>query len=55
MSEHEIERDIEVSRRRVAADIDEGIALARHTIASGAAHAKMMEFIAATRRLAGPM
>ncbi|MGN2248886.1 anthranilate phosphoribosyltransferase [Frateuria edaphi] len=39
----------------VAADIDEGIALARHTIASGAAHAKMMEFIAATRRLAGPM
>ncbi|MGN2245416.1 anthranilate phosphoribosyltransferase [Frateuria sp. GZRR35] len=39
----------------VAGDIDEGIALARHTIASGAAHAKMMEFIAATRRLAGPM
>ena len=37
----------------VAADIDEGIALARHVIASGAAHAKMMEFIAATRRLAG--
>src|SRR5690242_7654386 len=36
----------------VAADIDEGIALARETIASGAAHAKMMEFIAATRRLA---
>ncbi|HET6804553.1 MAG TPA: anthranilate phosphoribosyltransferase [Frateuria sp.] len=37
----------------VAGDIDEGIALARQTIASGAAHAKMMEFIAATRRLAG--
>ncbi|UGB38421.1 anthranilate phosphoribosyltransferase [Frateuria soli] len=36
----------------VAGDIDEGIALARRTIASGAAHAKMMEFIAVTRRLA---
>jgi anthranilate phosphoribosyltransferase len=36
----------------VAGDIDEGIALARETIASGAAHAKLMEFIAATRRLA---
>lgn len=37
----------------VAGDVDEGIALARQTIASGAAHAKMMQFIAATRRLAG--
>ena len=37
----------------VAGDIDEGIALARQTIASGAAHAKMTEFVAATRRLAG--
>lgn len=36
----------------VAGDIDEGIALARGMIASGAAHAKMMEFVAATRRLA---
>ncbi|MBP1473911.1 anthranilate phosphoribosyltransferase [Frateuria sp. MAH-13] len=36
----------------VAGDIDEGIALARQAIASGAAHAKMVEFIAATRRLA---
>jgi anthranilate phosphoribosyltransferase len=39
----------------VAGDIDEGIVLAREVIASGAAHAKMMEFIAVTRRLAGPM
>ena len=39
----------------VAGDVDEGIALARQTIASGAAHAKMMEFIAATRRLAGSL
>ncbi|SEI60597.1 anthranilate phosphoribosyltransferase [Frateuria terrea] len=37
----------------VAGDIDEGIVLARQTIASGAAHAKMTEFVAATRRLAG--
>ncbi|MEI7035650.1 anthranilate phosphoribosyltransferase [Fulvimonas yonginensis] len=36
----------------VAGDVDEGITLARDTIASGAAHAKMVEFIAATRRLA---
>jgi anthranilate phosphoribosyltransferase len=36
----------------VALDIDEGIALARQTIASGAAHAKMVQFITATRRLA---
>ncbi|MCW8808264.1 MAG: anthranilate phosphoribosyltransferase [Rhodanobacter sp.] len=32
--------------------IDAGIALARETIASGAAHAKMLAFVAATRRLA---
>ncbi|WP_424682213.1 anthranilate phosphoribosyltransferase [Frateuria sp. YIM B11624] len=37
----------------IAGDIDEGIALARQTIASGAAHAKMTEFVAATCRLAG--
>jgi anthranilate phosphoribosyltransferase len=37
----------------VAGDVDEGIALARQTIASGAARAKMAEFVAATRRLAG--
>ena len=37
----------------VAGDIDEGIALARQAIASGAAHAKITEFVAATRRLAG--
>ena len=36
----------------VAGDIDEGIALARQVIASGAAHAKMTDFVAATRRLA---
>jgi anthranilate phosphoribosyltransferase len=36
----------------VAGDIDDGIARARQTIASGAAHAKMTEFVAATRRLA---
>jgi anthranilate phosphoribosyltransferase len=35
----------------VAGDIGEGIALARRTIASGAAHAKMVQFIAATQRL----
>ncbi|MEW9625715.1 anthranilate phosphoribosyltransferase [Rhodanobacter geophilus] len=35
----------------VAASIGEGIALARATIASGAAHAKMRAFVAATRRL----
>ena len=33
--------------------IGEGIALARATIASGAAHAKMQAFVATTRRLAG--
>ena len=32
--------------------IDDGIQLARETIASGAAHAKMQAFVAATRRLA---
>jgi len=37
----------------VAASIGEGIELARATIASGAAHAKMQAFVAATRRLAG--
>jgi anthranilate phosphoribosyltransferase len=37
----------------VAGDIDEGIALARQAIASGAAHAKITEFVAVTRRLAG--
>jgi len=36
----------------VAGSIDDGIALARSTIASGAAHAKMLAFVAATRRLA---
>ncbi|RCS29692.1 anthranilate phosphoribosyltransferase [Rhodanobacter denitrificans] len=36
----------------VAASIGEGIELARATIASGAAHAKMQAFVAATRRLA---
>ncbi|HEV2621029.1 MAG TPA: anthranilate phosphoribosyltransferase [Frateuria sp.] len=36
----------------VAGDIGEGIARARQMIASGAAHAKMTEFVAATRRLA---
>jgi anthranilate phosphoribosyltransferase len=35
----------------VAGGIGEGIALARRTIASGAAHAKMVQFIAATQRL----
>ena len=38
----------------VAASIGEGIDLARATIASGAAHAKMQAFVAATRRLANP-
>ena len=37
----------------VTASIGEGIELARATIASGAAHAKMQAFVAATRRLAG--
>ena len=36
----------------VVGSIDDGIALARSTIASGAAHAKMLSFVAATRRLA---
>jgi len=36
----------------VVDSIDDGIALARSTIASGAAHAKMLAFVAATRRLA---
>jgi anthranilate phosphoribosyltransferase len=36
----------------VARDIDEGIELARATIASGAARAKMDAFVATTRRLA---
>lgn len=36
-----------------ASSIGEGIELARHTIASGAAHAKMEAFVAATQRLAG--
>jgi anthranilate phosphoribosyltransferase len=36
----------------VAASIADGIELARATIASGAAHAKMQAFVAATRRLA---
>jgi len=35
------------------ASIGEGIALARASIASGAAHAKMQAFVATTRRLAG--
>ena len=38
----------------VAVSIGEGIDLARATIASGAAHAKMQAFVAATRRLANP-
>jgi anthranilate phosphoribosyltransferase len=38
----------------VAASIGEGIDLARATIASGAAHAKMQAFVAASRRLANP-
>jgi len=33
--------------------IDDGIELARTTIAGGAAHAKMQAFVAATRQLAG--
>ena len=37
----------------MAGTIAEGIALARATIASGAAHAKMRAFVAATQRLAG--
>ncbi|WP_426662292.1 anthranilate phosphoribosyltransferase [Rhodanobacter aciditrophus] len=37
----------------VAGSIDEGIVLARATIASGAARAKMQAFVTATRRLAG--
>ena len=37
----------------VVPSIDDGIELARVTIASGAAHAKMQAFVAATRRLAG--
>jgi len=37
----------------VAGSIAEGIELARATIASGAAHAKMQAFVEATRRLAG--
>jgi anthranilate phosphoribosyltransferase len=37
----------------VVGSIDDGIELARATIASGAAHAKMQAFVAATRRLAG--
>jgi anthranilate phosphoribosyltransferase len=36
----------------VASGIDEGIVLARQAIAGGAAHAKIKEFVAATRRLA---
>jgi anthranilate phosphoribosyltransferase len=36
----------------VVGSIDEGIELARGTIASGAAHAKMQAFVATTRRLA---
>jgi anthranilate phosphoribosyltransferase len=36
----------------VVGSIDDGIALARSTIASGAAHAKMLSFVAATRGLA---
>ncbi|AGG90459.1 anthranilate phosphoribosyltransferase [Rhodanobacter denitrificans] len=38
----------------VATSVGEGIDLARATIASGAAHAKMQAFVAATRRLANP-
>ena len=37
----------------VVRSIGDGIELARATIASGAAHAKMQAFVAATRRLAG--
>jgi anthranilate phosphoribosyltransferase len=36
----------------VVDSIDDGIELARATIASGAAHEKMRVFVAATRRLA---
>jgi len=36
----------------VVGSIDDGIELARATIASGAAHAKMLAFVATTRRLA---
>jgi anthranilate phosphoribosyltransferase len=36
----------------VVGSIDDGIELARTTIASGAAHAKMLAFVATTRRLA---
>lgn len=36
----------------VVGSIDDGIELARSTIASGAAHAKMLAFVATTRRLA---
>ena len=39
----------------VVDSIDDGIERARETIASGAAHAKMQAFVAATRRLAGSM
>ncbi|OOG59579.1 anthranilate phosphoribosyltransferase [Rhodanobacter sp. C03] len=39
----------------VVESIDDGIELARATIASGAAHAKMQAFVAATRRFAGTM
>ncbi|WP_449427412.1 anthranilate phosphoribosyltransferase [Rhodanobacter umsongensis] len=39
----------------VVASIDDGIELARVTIASGAAHAKMQAFVTTTRRLAGSM
>ncbi|HEU4669915.1 MAG TPA: anthranilate phosphoribosyltransferase [Dyella sp.] len=37
----------------VVDSIDDGIALARQTIASGAARAKMQQFVATTRRFAG--
>jgi anthranilate phosphoribosyltransferase len=37
----------------VVGSIDDGIALARATIASGAARAKMAQFVSTTRRLAG--
>jgi anthranilate phosphoribosyltransferase len=37
----------------VVESIDDGIELARVTIASGAAHAKMLAFVATTRKLAG--
>ena len=39
----------------VVDSIDAGIRRARETIASGAAHAKMQAFVAATRRIAGSM